>query len=211
MLLALVPACGAPAPAPVPVAESAPRVAEEPGAVQPRPHLPSMDEALLVGDRVRAKYLAAAAPPTDPVPWPANTPREQTAEGFWRALTALFDTCDLDALEPIALECAEPPCIAVLRDHGTRASDSAAVRGVRRSDGGPLAACDGFAAAFPGGVDLLHADFGCGDVLVVAPKWTLAPSDTTILLHSVGRVEVFSLEPWDCPPPNPHSTPPEGG
>lgn len=52
--------------------------------------------------------------PSEPIAWPASTPKRYTPEGFEQLLREAVETCEAP-VEILAIDCSEPPCMATLR------------------------------------------------------------------------------------------------
>ena len=66
---------------------------------------------------------AGVRPPAEPVAWPEGRPEKFTEPGFRAAMQRVLDSCDAP-VELVDFDCAEPPCIAMLRTSGEEWHDA---------------------------------------------------------------------------------------
>jgi hypothetical protein len=67
-----------------------------------------------VSELQRRLESAGVRPPAAPVAWPEGRPDKFTEAGLRASMQTALESCDVPA-ELVGLECAEPPCIAMLR------------------------------------------------------------------------------------------------
>lgn len=123
----------------------------------------------------------------DRLPWPDDTPHDQRPARFYEHVRAMRQVCDL-RFNLVGVECAEPPCIAALRqvDKGLAAA---------------IPGCAAWTGAYPGAPIIDAGPVPCADgssetvVLLSAPL----PADAARDARLIARQKALRSG-WTCAP-----------